>query len=233
MLDPRLRRFGLRSVRFPLGAGILRLVVPDSAAWRRSGAWVGGVRHGGEPPYWCEIWPSAAAIARLWRRLGSLEGARVLDLGCGLGLPGIAAARQGAAVTFFDRQADALSFAEWNARRLGAPTSRVDSVCGQFGEAIPSSPFGLIAMADVTYRRSAHAALLQQLDGALAADGVIVHADPLRDESAAFLDDLELRFAVRRFVRRTALGERSVDVRIAIAARTADVAEGVVGRVSL
>ena len=47
-------------------------------------------------PYWAELWPSALALARA---VGAraLRGARTLELGCGLGLPSLAAARRRAA----------------------------------------------------------------------------------------------------------------------------------------
>lgn len=37
-------------------------------------------------PYWAELWPSGVALARLLS-VRSLRGARVLELGSGLGLP--------------------------------------------------------------------------------------------------------------------------------------------------
>src|SRR5437870_12373463 len=42
-------------------------------------------------PYWAEIWTASRAIARRLAAGPSLEGAAVLDLGCGLGLSGLAA----------------------------------------------------------------------------------------------------------------------------------------------
>ena len=47
-------------------------------------------------PYWAELWPSALALARVLARR-PLTGRRVLELGCGLGLPAIAAALAGGA----------------------------------------------------------------------------------------------------------------------------------------
>jgi predicted nicotinamide N-methyase len=45
-------------------------------------------------PYWAHLWPSAVALAEeLAPR--SLRGARTLELGCGLGLPSVVAARGG------------------------------------------------------------------------------------------------------------------------------------------
>src|SRR4051812_50149306 len=45
-------------------------------------------------PYWAELWPSGVALARDVSSR-SLRGARTLELGCGLGLPSMAAALAG------------------------------------------------------------------------------------------------------------------------------------------
>ena len=52
-------------------------------------------------PYWAELWPSALALARV---VGgrALRGARALELGCGLGLPRLAAAAAGGRVPATD-----------------------------------------------------------------------------------------------------------------------------------
>src|SRR3954447_24559702 len=52
-------------------------------------------------PYWAELWPSGVALARAIAGR-SLKGARVLELGCGLGLPSIAAAQGGGRVLATD-----------------------------------------------------------------------------------------------------------------------------------
>ncbi|HSU09647.1 MAG TPA: hypothetical protein VLK57_10630, partial [Pseudonocardia sp.] len=49
------------------------------------------------PPYWAELWPSSIALARAVAAAAPV-GARVLELGCGLGLPSITAALCGAHV---------------------------------------------------------------------------------------------------------------------------------------
>src|SRR5215216_1423098 len=59
-------------------------------------------------PYFGAIWPSAEALVARVLAGPSLEGRHVLDLGCGLGPCGFAAARRGARVTFFDWEPRAL-----------------------------------------------------------------------------------------------------------------------------
>src|SRR5919206_521759 len=62
------------------------------------------------------LWPSALALARMIAGR-SLRGARTLELGCGLGLPSIAAALAGGRVLATDWSADAVAFAAANAAR--------------------------------------------------------------------------------------------------------------------
>lgn len=64
-------------------------------------------------PYWAEDWESSRAICRLFID-HDFRGARVLDLGCGLGLTGAVAADQGATVTLADNAEPALLFSKIN-----------------------------------------------------------------------------------------------------------------------
>src|SRR3954447_15963288 len=67
-------------------------------------------------PYWADLWPSAELLARTV--IGrALRGARVLELGCGLGLPSVAAALAGGRVLASDWAAEAVEAARANAAR--------------------------------------------------------------------------------------------------------------------
>jgi predicted nicotinamide N-methyase len=74
-------------------------------------------------PYWADIWPAARMLAKAiaredWSQLpyscGKLE---ALELGCGLGVPGLTALACGLRVTFTDYDLTAVRFAANNARR--------------------------------------------------------------------------------------------------------------------
>src|SRR3954471_20913906 len=62
-------------------------------------------------PYWAGLWPSGLELARAISRGPALDGRRVLELGCGLGLPSLAAAQRGATVLATDSSTDAVVFA--------------------------------------------------------------------------------------------------------------------------
>jgi predicted nicotinamide N-methyase len=67
-------------------------------------------------PYWAELWPSGLELARAVA-VRDLEGVRVLELGCGLGLPSLAAAARGARVVATDWAEEALALLRENAAR--------------------------------------------------------------------------------------------------------------------
>jgi len=212
-----LRRYRLRRLRLPAGATWLDLVVPDGQQWMRAGRWVGAAARGEEPPYWVEIWPASLAVARLLLRGPPLAGRRVLDLGCGLGVAGLAAAGAGAQVTFADRQADALAFAGWNGRRLHPEGQPPRCVLLDWNRAAVEGRHDVVVLADVTYRTVHHRPLLRQLSGCLAAGGVVVHADPFRGESGAFLAALRAMLATVEGEATVCSGDRRVRIRLVCA----------------
>jgi hypothetical protein len=59
-------------------------------------------------PYWAELWPSAISLARYLHER-DLAGARAIELGCGVGLPTIAALTRGAQVLYERPNAVALA----------------------------------------------------------------------------------------------------------------------------
>src|SRR5579864_3303539 len=68
-------------------------------------------------PYWGELWPAGLALARALP--GRLDGLRVIELGCGLGVPSLVASARGARVTAVDWAADAIALLHTNAAANG------------------------------------------------------------------------------------------------------------------
>jgi predicted nicotinamide N-methyase len=100
-------------------------------------------------PYWAETWDTAYGVAmELAER--SLEGLRVLDLGCGLGLTGTVAAARGAEVVMADYAPPALSFARLNSWpwRERVQVLRVNWRTDDLGQR-----FDLIVGSDILYDR--------------------------------------------------------------------------------
>jgi predicted nicotinamide N-methyase len=67
-------------------------------------------------PYWAELWPAGLALAEALPRTAGL---RIVELGCGLGVPSLVAAALGAQVTAIDWAAEAADLLRRNAARNG------------------------------------------------------------------------------------------------------------------
>ena len=137
-------------------------------------------------PYWAELWPSGVALARAVAGR-ALKGARVLELGCGLGLPSIAAALAGGRVLATDWAPAAIDLLRENARRNRA-TLETALVRWEAPEALlERAPFDLVLAADVLYERrnvEPLAELLPRLGGE------VLLADPGRPQLEGFLERL-------------------------------------------
>lgn len=70
-------------------------------------------------PYWAYLWPAAVAMSNHVIRAAWPRGTEVLELGCGVGLVGLAALAIGCRVTMTDYDAQAICVAEHNAKRNG------------------------------------------------------------------------------------------------------------------
>jgi predicted nicotinamide N-methyase len=137
-------------------------------------------------PYWAELWPSALALARVVARR-PLTGRRVIELGCGLGLPALAAALAGGRVLATDWSADAVAMTARNAERNG-----VELATAVYRWDAPPEPLGppwpLVLGSDLLYEARNVPALLDLLPRLVAAAGEVWLADPGRAPAARFLE---------------------------------------------
>ncbi len=136
-------------------------------------------------PYWAELWPSGVALARAVASR-ALGGRTVLELGCGLGVPSITAARAGARVFATDWAPEALRLVAANAHRNGVVV-RPLHVDWRAPEAIGDRRFDLVLAADVLYEERNAAPLARLLGDIVARDGAALVADPGRRHAARFL----------------------------------------------
>lgn len=147
-------------------------------------------------PYWADLWPSALALARAVARR-TLRGRRVLELGCGLGLPSIAAALQGGRVLASDWSADAVGMAAANALRNGARLETLVCSWAQPAPLLERAPWDLVLASDVLYETRDVEPLLTLLPGLLGACGEAWIADPGRGPAESFLAQARVRFDLR------------------------------------
>jgi predicted nicotinamide N-methyase len=139
-------------------------------------------------PYWAELWPSGIALAELVAGL-DLEGRRVLELGCGVGLPSLVAAAGGACVVATDWAPEALDLLARNAERNGVRV-RTTVVEWRSPGALPDDPWDIVLASDVLYEARNARPLLALLPRLLHHGGEALVADPGRRHSAAFVAGL-------------------------------------------
>ena len=160
------------------------------ASWEQLRHEEGGA---GRPvPYWARPWPSGVGLAGHLHDHPPRAGTTVLEVGCGLALPSVIAARHGARVLATDGTTDAVVFAAhvMAINEVEGETAHVD--WSTHGDALVArGPFDLVLAADVLYTRAnveAAAALFPKL---VKPGGTLLIADPNRAGAAHFLDRFE------------------------------------------
>ncbi len=131
-----------------------------------------------QPPYWAYAWAGGAVLARyILDRPESVAGLRVLDLGAGSGLVGIAAAKAGASAVIaaeIDRNGIA-------ALGLNAAANRVTiKVVGEDITAGPPPPVDVVVAGDLFYRQDLADRVIPFLDRCLACGINVLIGDPGR-----------------------------------------------------
>ena len=172
-----------RRIELPGDGGRLRFLQPAESAELPDD---GGVEWAPLAPYWSVLWRSGVALAA--EAAGAdLGGRRVVELGCGLGLPAIAAARAGAVVTAVDFEPEAIELLGRNAELNGVAVEGVVADWSDPASLAGRGRFDLALAADVLYEPGAAAALAELLP-LLAPEAWI--ADPSRPGRPPLADAL-------------------------------------------
>ncbi len=129
-------------------------------------------------PYWAELWPSGLALARALPP--RLDGLRIVELGCGLGVPSLTAAARGAEVTALDWAQDAIALLDVNAGRNHVELSGVTADWRTF-----TGSFDLVLGADLLYERRNVEALAELLPS-LASE--VLLGEPGRPHAGEFFE---------------------------------------------
>jgi predicted nicotinamide N-methyase len=142
-------------------------------------------------PYYATLWPSAHALAKtLWELRDQIRGQRVLELGCGLGLPAIVAAKLGAEVVATDFHPDA---GPWCLANAAANAVTLQFNPCDWNTPPAWEPFDLVLGSDLVYERRHIPALAACVDQLCAPHGLALLADPGRDGLAQLTDALQRR----------------------------------------
>ncbi|MDX8458795.1 class I SAM-dependent methyltransferase [Mesorhizobium humile] len=152
------------------GSGLRQLLEPDDD---------NGVDEAeSQPPYWAYAWAGGAVLARyILDRPSIVAGKRVLDLGAGSGLVGIAAAKAGArAVIAAEIDRNGVAALRLNAKANGVAIEIVDKDI----TAGPPPAVDVVLAGDVFYAQDVGQRMMPFLDRCLAAGIDVLVGDPGR-----------------------------------------------------
>jgi predicted nicotinamide N-methyase len=155
-------------------------------------------------PYWTDLWPASRMLAKVILREAWPPGQEALEVGCGLGLPGIAALACGLRVTFTDYDATALRFAADNARRNGFTDFRVRQLDWRYPP--EDLRVSLVLAADLIYELRNVDPLVQLLKKILAPGGQCLLTDQDRVPAVSLRESLA-RHGLRFTTQLTRAGE--------------------------
>jgi predicted nicotinamide N-methyase len=132
-----------------------------------------------EVPFWATVWPGAVVFARyILNHQIEVSGKKVLDLGCGGAIAGIAAARAGAQeVIANDVDTVALEIAAQNAA-ANQVSIKLDSA--DYLSARPLPPVDVILVADMFYQQEQARRLIAHLTEAVKTGSQVFIADGQR-----------------------------------------------------
>ncbi|MDX2246490.1 MAG: 50S ribosomal protein L11 methyltransferase [Bacteroidia bacterium] len=139
-------------------------------------------------PYWADLWHSGIGLADYLLDSGICKGKTVLEIGCGLGLPGIAAARSGGQVLMTDYLPEALEVTRliW---KMNIPIEpRLEVLDWRYPD--PAMASDILLASDVVYEARNIEPLLEAFDVLLKPGGTIILSDPGRPLSRKFVESL-------------------------------------------
>jgi len=165
-------------------------------------------------PYWSCLWDSAIGLAyHVSESEERFFGQHTLEIGCGLGLAGIAACQAGAKVVFTDFEHDALLFAKHNAQQNGIDSAifvQMDwnAFCFQ-------DKFDVILASDVIYEEQNWEPILSLLQNLLSDNGIAIFSEPNRKNADGFFECIrENGFTYHKSICSISLNQKSTRINI-------------------
>ncbi len=148
-----------------------------------------------EFPFWIRVWEAAMILADVAATLPAAPGHRLLELGAGLGAPGLIAAARGLNVTLSDFDELILDFQRVSAAASGLGTVSFSFIDWTKPPAL--APFDTIIGAEIIFREDLLDPLLHVIDTLLAPGGTVYLAhDQGRKSLALFLDKAQKSYTI-------------------------------------
>ncbi len=172
-----------------VGPVVIRQVRPADPDQLLDDPWVEAWnRRDGYMPYWAYAWPSALVLAEECLRRETILAAadtEVLEIGCGLGLPGLVSLKLGARVVFSDVDAESFRFVARSIAENGLDATRAEFLTLDWRQP-PPRPFPFILGSDLLYEPALCCVLARFLQLALAPAGQALIATPPRTAAEGF-----------------------------------------------
>jgi predicted nicotinamide N-methyase len=149
-------------------------------------------------PLWAKVWEAALVLADEIARIPPTPGARILEIGCGLGVAGIVASAFGHEVTLTEHDPHALAFARANAERnLPDPSSRPRILKLDWMRPELNGVFDMIVGSEVVYSERDYEPLLSLFKTLLQPGGKVLLAEGVRATSLEFFRRMQEHFDIR------------------------------------
>ena len=146
-------------------------------------------------PLWAKIWEASGVLASYLAGMPPDPMKTMLEIGCGLGMVGIAAAKAGHRITMTELNPDALNFARANALANDCPQiviERLDWNAPQL-----DGRFDTIVGSETVYKTEDIDGLEAMFDRYLNPGGIIILAEGVRRTGVDFWDRMRNRYDVK------------------------------------
>jgi predicted nicotinamide N-methyase len=146
-------------------------------------------------PLWAKLWEASGVLASYLTGIPPDPRETMLEIGCGLGMVGIAAARAGHRVTMTERNPDALNFARANALANDCPQLAIERL--DWNAPQLNGRFDTIVGSETVYKTEDIDGLEAMFDRYLNPGGTIILSVEVRRTGVDFWDRMRGRYDVQ------------------------------------
>ena len=146
-------------------------------------------------PLWAKIWEASGVLASYLASLPPDPMKTMLEIGCGLGMVGIVAAKAGHRITMTELNSHALNFARANALANGCPEVAIERMDWNVPQL--ESRFDYIVGSETVYKTEVIDSLDALFDRYLNPGGTIIVAEGVRRTGVDFWERMRHRYDVQ------------------------------------